>query len=44
MKISARNILKGTVASIASGAVNGVVAIDLGGQQVKADITMAAID
>ena len=43
MKISARNILKGTVANVAEGAVNGVVTIDLGGEQVKADITMAAI-
>ena len=44
MKISARNILKGTVANVAEGAVNAVVTIDLGGQQVKADITMAAVE
>lgn len=43
MKISARNILKGTVASVSEGAVNGVVAIDLGGRIVKADITLDAI-
>ncbi len=44
MKISARNILPGTVTNVAEGAVNGVVTIDLGGCQVKADITMAAIE
>ena len=44
MKISARNQLKGTIAGIAEGAVNGVVAIDLGSTQVKADITMEAIE
>lgn len=43
MKISARNQLKGTVASVTEGAVNGVVAIDLGSTVVKADITMEAI-
>lgn len=44
MKISARNMLKGTVSSVAEGAVNGVVAIDLGEMTVKADITMEAIE
>lgn len=44
MKISARNQLKGTVVSVAEGAVNGVVAIDLGNNGVvKADITMESI-
>ena len=43
MKISARNQLKGTIASVTEGAVNGVVAIDLGSTVVKADITMDAI-
>lgn len=43
MKISARNQLKGTVSSVAEGAVNGVVAIDLGDATVKADITMESI-
>lgn len=43
MKISARNILKGTVSNVAEGAVNGVVSIDLGSNTVKADITMEAI-
>jgi molybdate transport system regulatory protein len=44
MKISARNQLKGTVVNVAEGAVNGVVTIDLGGNQVKADITMESIN
>lgn len=43
MKISARNQLKGTITSVTEGAVNGVVAIDLGSTTVKADITMEAI-
>lgn len=44
MKISARNQLKGIVSSVAEGAVNGVVSIDLGNAVVKADITMEAIE
>lgn len=40
MKISARNILKGTVEKVAEGAVNGVVTIKVGNDTVKADITM----
>ena len=43
MKISARNQLKGTISNIAEGAVNGVVTIDLGANQMKADITMESI-
>lgn len=43
MKISARNILKGTVEKVAEGAVNGVVTIKVGNDTVKADITMEAI-
>ncbi len=43
MKISARNILKGTVENVAEGAVNGVVSIKVGNDTVKADITMDAI-
>lgn len=43
MKISARNILAGTITNVAEGAVNGVVTIALGDLQVKADITMEAI-
>lgn len=43
MRISARNILKGTVEGIAKGAVNGVVSIRVGQALVKADITMDAV-
>ena len=43
MKISARNQLKGTVSAVSEGAVNGIVTIDLGSTQIKADITMEAI-
>lgn len=44
MKISARNQLKGTITNVAEGAVNGVVTIDLGGNTIKADITMESIN
>ena len=44
MKISARNQLKGIVSSVSEGAVNGIVAIDLGEDTVKASITMEAIE
>ena len=43
MKISARNQLKGVITNVAEGAVNGVVTINLGDNQVKADITMESI-
>lgn len=43
MKLSARNQLKGVIADVAEGAVNGVVTISLGDNLVKADITMESI-
>jgi len=44
MKLSARNMLKGTVAEIESGAVNCVVKVDLGGgQMISSMITMDAV-
>ncbi len=45
MKISARNILKGTVTSITKGATTSHVKIDIGGGSiVTASITNAAVD
>ena len=44
MKISARNQLKGKITNIQDGAVNGIVAIDIGGGNiVSATISMNAI-
>jgi molybdopterin-binding protein len=44
MKLSARNQLKGTVVSIKEGAVNGIVAVDIGGgNKISATISMDAI-
>ena len=43
MKISARNQLRGVVASVAEGSVNGVVTISLGEASIKAGITMESI-
>lgn len=43
MKLSARNMLKGTVSEIEMGSVNVVVKVDLGGgQTVSSMITMDA--
>ena len=44
MKISARNVLQGTVTSITKGAVNGIVTIDVDGHEITADITNQAIE
>ena len=44
MQISARNQIKGTVVNVAEGAVNGIVTVSLGEDQVKANITMEAIE
>ena len=43
MRISARNQLKGTIDKVVEGAVNGVVVISLGDEEVKADITRESI-
>ena len=45
MRLSARNQLKGTIAEIQKGAVNGIVKIDIGGGNViSSTISMAAIE
>ncbi|MDR0513717.1 MAG: TOBE domain-containing protein [Coriobacteriaceae bacterium] len=43
MRISARNILKGTISAVKEGAVNAVVSIDTGDQVIKSDITIEAV-
>jgi molybdopterin-binding protein len=45
MKISARNVMKGTVKSVQKGAVNSEVVIELpGGQQIISIITNNSVD
>ena len=45
MKLSARNILKGTVINVVRGAVNSEVTIELpGGTQVVSIITNTSVD
>ncbi len=44
MKISARNILKGTVVEVTKGSTTAHVRIDIGGAVVTASITNAAVD
>ena len=43
MKISARNILKGTIVEIVKGATTPHVRIDIGGAVVNASITNEAV-
>lgn len=43
MKLSARNQIKGKILNIEQGAVNGVVTLDIGGNQISATITMDSI-
>lgn len=44
MKLSARNMLKGTVTAIHPGAVNAIVILELdGGQLVTASISMGSL-
>ena len=43
MKLSARNQFKGTVVEIIEGAVNGYVKIDIGGNIISSNISMASI-
>ena len=44
MKLSARNILKGTVKQITPGAVNAEVLVEIaGGQEVVSIVTLASV-
>lgn len=43
MKLSARNVLKGTVIEIAKGAVTSHVRLDVGGNVVTSSITNEAV-
>ncbi len=43
MKLSARNVLRGTVVEIVTGAVTSHVRIDIGGAVVTASITNDAV-
>lgn len=43
MKLSARNVLSGTVTEIVTGAVTSHVRIDLGGSIITASITNEAV-
>lgn len=43
MKLSARNQLPGKVVSVQEGAVEAVVKIDIGGQQITSVVTIEAV-
>ncbi|MDR1358247.1 MAG: TOBE domain-containing protein [Coriobacteriales bacterium] len=43
MKISARNQLKGVITDIQTGAVNSIVAIQVGDYSIKSSITNEAV-
>ena len=43
MRLSARNQLKGSVVSVKEGAVEAQVAIDIGGQNITAVVTVDAV-
>ncbi len=44
MKLSARNVLKGTVKAVTPGVVNTEVVIDVGGTEVVAIITKSSAE
>ncbi len=44
MKLSARNILKGTMVEITTGAVDTIFRIDIGGAVITSSITNAAVE
>lgn len=44
MKISARNVIKGTIVEVTKGSTTAHVKIDIGGSVVTSSITNAAVD
>jgi len=44
MRISARNVIAGTVVDVRKGATTAHVAIDIGGRTITASITNEAVD
>jgi molybdopterin-binding protein len=44
MKISARNILKGTIKEISPGSVNSNLVLDVNGTEIAAQITTASVN
>ena len=44
MQLSARNQFKGTVKSIQLGAIMAEVVVDMGGQQIVAEITKSSVE
>jgi molybdopterin-binding protein len=44
MKVSARNVLKGTITAVTKGATTAHVKIDVGGIAITASITNEAVD
>jgi molybdopterin-binding protein len=44
MQLSARNQLKGTVKSVKTGAIMAEVVVDVGGNELVAEITKGSVD
>ena len=44
MKLSARNMIKGTIVEVTKGATTAHVRIDIGGTVITSSITNAAVD
>jgi molybdopterin-binding protein len=44
MKLSARNMIKGTIVDVTKGATTAHVRIDIGGTVITSSITNAAVD
>jgi molybdopterin-binding protein len=44
MELSARNQLKGTVKSVATGAIMAEVVVDVGGNDIVAEISKGSVD